>query len=70
MEGEEIVLLDYWSSPYATRVKIALKEKGIEYVCKEQDLVNKGSLLIEMNPIHTKMKFGLTYLLYFLWILT
>ncbi|KAL2939546.1 putative glutathione S-transferase parA [Bienertia sinuspersici] len=53
MEGEELVLLDYWCSPYVLRVKIALAEKGItEYVCKEQDLVNKGSLLIEMNPIH------------------
>lgn len=52
MEGDNIVLLDFWGSPYATRVKIALKEKIIEHVCKEQDLTNKGSLLLEMNPVH------------------
>ncbi|KAL2939545.1 putative glutathione S-transferase parA [Bienertia sinuspersici] len=53
MEGGELVLLDLWCSPYALRVKIALGEKGIiEYVCKEQDVFNKGSLLVEMNPIH------------------
>uniref|UniRef100_A0A803LR66 glutathione transferase n=1 Tax=Chenopodium quinoa TaxID=63459 RepID=A0A803LR66_CHEQI len=36
----------------AMRVKIALEEKGIEYVCQPQNLLNKGSLLLEMNPVH------------------
>ncbi|XP_048502487.1 probable glutathione S-transferase parA [Beta vulgaris subsp. vulgaris] len=48
----QVVLLDFWSSSYAMRVKIALAEKGVKYVCEEQSLVNKGSLLLEMNPVH------------------
>ncbi|XP_021762437.1 probable glutathione S-transferase parA [Chenopodium quinoa] len=55
MAGEEVVLLDFWSSSYAMRVKVALAEKGVEYVCQPQNLVNKSSLLLEMNPVHKKI---------------
>ena len=50
--GEEVVVLDFWRSPYAMRVKVALEEKGVKYVTKEEDLGNKSPLLLEMNPVH------------------
>ncbi|XVE92085.1 hypothetical protein REPUB_Repub01dG0067000 [Reevesia pubescens] len=52
---DEVVLLDFWPSTFAMRVKIALAEKGIKYECKEEDLSNKSPLLLEMNPIHKKI---------------
>ncbi|KAH7522483.1 probable glutathione S-transferase parC [Ziziphus jujuba] len=54
-DQEEVVLLDFWPSMYGMRVRIALAEKGIKYVYKEQDLINKGSELLEMNPVHKKV---------------
>ncbi|KAF3443070.1 hypothetical protein FNV43_RR16991 [Rhamnella rubrinervis] len=53
--AEEIILLDFWASMFGMRVRIALAEKGIKYEYKEQDLVNKGSLLLQMNPVHKKI---------------
>ncbi|CAL5403220.1 unnamed protein product [Camellia sinensis] len=53
--GSEVALLDYWPSPFATRVRIALAEKGIDYDSKDEDMVNKSPLLMEMNPIHQKV---------------
>ena len=35
MAGEEVILLDLWSSPFAMRVRIALAEKGVEYEERE-----------------------------------
>ncbi|KAL2333084.1 hypothetical protein Fmac_014297 [Flemingia macrophylla] len=52
MEEASVVLLDFWPSSYGMRVKIALAEKGITYVCKQEDLQPKSSLLLKMNPIH------------------
>ncbi|KAG4166779.1 hypothetical protein ERO13_A13G154000v2 [Gossypium hirsutum] len=52
---DEVVLLDFWPSSFAMRVKIALGEKGIKYKCKQEDLFNKSPLLLEMNPIHKKI---------------
>ncbi|XVE90569.1 hypothetical protein DITRI_Ditri20bG0088400 [Diplodiscus trichospermus] len=52
---EDVVLLDFWPSTFAMRVKIALAEKGIKYACKQEDLFNKSPLLLEMNPIHKKI---------------
>ncbi|KAH7850670.1 hypothetical protein Vadar_001309 [Vaccinium darrowii] len=51
----QVILLDYWPSPYAARVRIALAEKGIQYESKDEDLANKSPLLMEMNPVHQKV---------------
>ncbi|CAK9160273.1 unnamed protein product [Ilex paraguariensis] len=52
MANEEVVLLDYWPSPFGTRARIALEEKGIEYDHKYEDLANKSPLLVKMNPLY------------------
>ncbi|XWS27466.1 hypothetical protein CRYUN_Cryun26dG0117400 [Craigia yunnanensis] len=53
---EEVVLLNFQPSPYATRVRIALAEKGVEYETKEEDVFKtKSQLLLKMNPIHKKV---------------
>nr|ADB11353.1 tau class glutathione transferase GSTU17 [Populus trichocarpa] len=49
---DRVTLLDFWSSSWAVRVKVALAEKGIEYESREQNLIDKSSLLLEMNPVH------------------
>ncbi|KAK6774693.1 hypothetical protein RDI58_029932 [Solanum bulbocastanum] len=54
-EEEEIVLLDYWPSPFGTMARIALVEKGVNYIHKFEDLSNKSPLLLEMNPVHHKI---------------
>ncbi|XVE52910.1 hypothetical protein DITRI_Ditri02bG0162200 [Diplodiscus trichospermus] len=53
--AEEVVLLDFWPSPFGMRVRIALAEKGIKYEYKEEDLRNKSALLLQMNPVHKKI---------------
>ncbi|CAA2961261.1 probable glutathione S-transferase, partial [Olea europaea subsp. europaea] len=53
--GDEVTLLDLWSSPFAMRVRIALKEKGIDYESREEDLSNKSPLLFNMNPVHKQV---------------
>ncbi|KAJ0819627.1 putative glutathione transferase [Helianthus annuus] len=55
MVGSEVILLDFWPSMFGMRVRIALAEKGIEYDYKEQDLPDKSTLLLEMNPVHKKI---------------
>lgn len=50
--ADEVILLDNAFSPPAIRVRIALNEKGIAYESREEDLSNKSSLLLEMNPVH------------------
>lgn len=47
---DEVILLDYWASPYGMRVKIALEEKGVEYECRAENLQNKSPLLLQSNP--------------------
>ncbi|KAI9118155.1 hypothetical protein K1719_010487 [Acacia pycnantha] len=54
-EQDNVVLLDFWPSSFAMRVKIALAEKGIAYECKQEDLQAKSSLLLEKNPVHKKI---------------
>ncbi|KAF9661909.1 hypothetical protein SADUNF_Sadunf19G0117900 [Salix dunnii] len=49
---DRVILLDFWSSSWAMRVKVALAEKGIEYESIEQNLIDKSPLLLEMNPVH------------------
>ncbi|GFZ05152.1 glutathione S-transferase TAU 19 [Actinidia rufa] len=53
--SDEVVLLSIWPSMFGMRVQIALEEKGIEYEYKEEDLANKSTLLLKMNPIHKKV---------------
>ncbi|KAI7734655.1 hypothetical protein M8C21_019397 [Ambrosia artemisiifolia] len=55
MVKEEVVLVNFWSSPFGSRVKIALEEKGIPYEYKEEDLFNKSSFLSTINPVHNKV---------------
>nr|GEW78106.1 probable glutathione S-transferase [Tanacetum cinerariifolium] len=52
---EEVVLVNFWSSPFGSRVKIALEEKGIDYEYKEEDLLNKSSFLRTINPVYGKV---------------
>ncbi|PON42704.1 S-crystallin [Trema orientale] len=53
--ADELILLDFWGSMYGMRVRIALAEKGIKYEYKEQDVLNKSPLLLQMNAIHKKV---------------
>ncbi|KAF5732630.1 glutathione S-transferase parC [Tripterygium wilfordii] len=53
--AEDLVLLDLWASPFGMRVRIALAEKGLEYESREEDLSNKSSLLLKMNPVHKQI---------------
>lgn len=50
-----MVLLDFQPSMFGMRVRIALAEKGVEYVYKEENLRNKTPLLLKNNPIHKKI---------------
>ncbi|XP_010459289.1 PREDICTED: glutathione S-transferase U24 isoform X2 [Camelina sativa] len=54
-EEEEVILLDFWASMFGMRTRIALAEKGVKYDYREQDLWNKSSLLLQMNPVHKKI---------------
>ncbi|PIN00675.1 Glutathione S-transferase [Handroanthus impetiginosus] len=53
--GEELILLNFWPSTFGARVRIALREKGLSFDEKEEDLKNKSPLLLEMNPVHKKI---------------
>ncbi|PHU12833.1 putative glutathione S-transferase [Capsicum chinense] len=53
--SDQVVLLGTHVSMFAMRVKIALAEKGIQYEYKEENLMNKSPLLLQMNPIHKKI---------------
>ncbi|KAI4333381.1 hypothetical protein L6164_018203 [Bauhinia variegata] len=53
--ANEVVLLDFWPSPFGMRLRIALAEKGVKYEYKDEDLRNKSPLLLQMNPVHKKI---------------
>ncbi|KAG5222808.1 glutathione transferase family protein [Salix suchowensis] len=55
MASDQVTLLDLWASPFGMRVRLALAEKGVKYEYSEQDLMNKGALLLQMNPVHKKI---------------
>ncbi|XP_056172777.1 glutathione S-transferase U25-like [Syzygium oleosum] len=54
--AEEVILLDFWSSLFGMRARIALREKGVDFDLREEDLLsNKSPLLLETNPVHKKI---------------
>ncbi|KAI4323144.1 hypothetical protein L6164_022774 [Bauhinia variegata] len=53
--ADEVVLLDFWPSPFGMRLRIALAEKSVKYEYKEQDLFNKSPLLLQMNPVNKQI---------------
>ena len=56
MSTGEVVVLDFWVSPFCLRVKIALTEKGVAYETQEEDLFGgKSELLVKSNPIYQKV---------------
>ncbi|KAL1537648.1 glutathione transferase [Salvia divinorum] len=52
---DEWILIDFWSSMFGSRVRIALAEKGIVYERREEDFPKKSQLLLEMNPTYGKI---------------
>ncbi|KAG9439349.1 hypothetical protein H6P81_019514 [Aristolochia fimbriata] len=53
--ADEVILLDFWPSPFGMRARIALAEKGVDYEYRDENLANKSSLLLRMNPVHKKI---------------
>uniref|UniRef100_A0A7N0U409 glutathione transferase n=1 Tax=Kalanchoe fedtschenkoi TaxID=63787 RepID=A0A7N0U409_KALFE len=53
--ADGVVLLDTWASAFGMRVRIALREKGVEFEYREEDLLNKSELLLKTNPVHKKI---------------
>uniref|UniRef100_A0A0E0LKD7 Glutathione S-transferase n=1 Tax=Oryza punctata TaxID=4537 RepID=A0A0E0LKD7_ORYPU len=56
MAASELVLLDFWASPFGQRCRIALAEKKLPYEYSEQELLGgKSDLLLRSNPVHAKV---------------
>ncbi|KAL9669456.1 hypothetical protein QQ045_007003 [Rhodiola kirilowii] len=53
--ADEVILLDFWPSMFGMRLIIALREKGVDFEYREEDLRSKSELLLKSNPIHKKI---------------
>ncbi|KAF2323346.1 hypothetical protein GH714_034796 [Hevea brasiliensis] len=53
--ADQLILLEWYPSSFAARVRIALAEKGLKYVSRPEDLINKSPLLLKMNPINKQI---------------
>jgi len=53
--ANELTVLEFWPSPFAQRVKIALGEKGLAFEIKEDNLFDKSPLLLKMNPVNKQI---------------
>ncbi|XP_010469955.1 PREDICTED: glutathione S-transferase U7-like [Camelina sativa] len=51
-DTEEVKLLGMWASPFSRRIEVALTLKGVPYEFSEQDITNKSSLLLQLNPVY------------------
>ncbi|XP_024539281.1 glutathione S-transferase U7-like [Selaginella moellendorffii] len=53
-EEKEVKLLYVFPSPFVLRVVLVLELKGITYEIIPDDLFNKSSLLLQLNPLYKK----------------
>ncbi|KAM0846676.1 hypothetical protein ACQ4PT_055526 [Festuca glaucescens] len=54
--SSDLILLDFWVSPFGQRVRIALAEKSLPYEYVEEDLLaGKSDRLLQSNPVHKKI---------------
>lgn len=52
---EQVQVVGYWVSLFVHRVRWALRLKGIPYEYIEEDIYNKGPLLLSLNPVYGKV---------------
>jgi glutathione S-transferase len=54
--ASDLVLLDFWVSPFGQRCRIALAEKGLPYEYVEENIMaTKTDLLLRSNPIYKQI---------------
>ena len=51
MGSPDVKLFNFFVSPFGQRVDWALKLKGVDYEYVEEDIFNKSTLLLELNPV-------------------
>lgn len=54
-EENKVVLHSFFASPYAKRVELALRIKGIPFEYVEENLAKKSPELLKYNPVHKKV---------------